>query len=665
MINLPVLNRLDIDDYGLYPGTEKNPGLHVDFHHGLTLVLGSNGLGKTTLVTILYRMLAGPTDIPTLDVGGDLGDRRLEAKEIPQRDRRVFANRVRDGASEAVAKLTFWLGDTEISVNRDLQTLEMSSLTVGGVPAEATDQEYQKAVLRHAGLVTYGDWILVLRHLTFYFEDRRALVWDPTAQRQLLRLLFLMPEESRGWRKREREILELDSTIRNYQYMLGREEKAAAKNERAVGGQAEVRQQLRLLEGLQESELERLADLNERLATATADRQVARVNALTAEQAHESALRDVERLQLHAVEAAFPKATETARYILGHLLADEECLTCGSHVPELAREIQERMRSSGCPVCGSDMTGGKARHHSTVSRGLARATRLVQASEAQKDGSNNHRLNAEKAYEDLVDEISSLTTQTSRRAAEINSLLRRLPPDEREIHKQRDGLAIMRGKVEQQKRELLELRQSFEAFVQEVNQTISLRKGSIKAAFDEFATGFLFEDCSLKWSPRRSKVGQSGGLVEFAAFELDMSGANFVSPVRRDGPQQVSESQREFIDLSFRMALMLVASPKGGSLVIDAPESSLDAVFVKRAADVLTRFGQARPTNRLVVTSNLVDGNLIPELLRKSSIRSSRDRRVVDLLRVAAPTAATRLLKQEYAHIKRDLFARAAPEGVE
>src|SRR5438046_4376628 len=100
------------------------------------------------------------------------------------------------------------------------------------------------------------------------------------------------------------------------------------------------------------------------------------------------------------------------------------------------------------------------------------------------------------------------------------------------------------------------------------------------------------------------------------------------------------------------MAFMEVASEAGGTLIIDAPESSLDAVFVKQAATVLTRFGNVEAGNRLIVTSNLVDGDLIPELLRRSRIVSSRDRRVIDLLRIAAPTAATKRLHKEYAEVR-------------
>jgi hypothetical protein len=59
------------------------------------------------------------------------------------------------------------------------------------VEAEPDEDSYQRHILKHAGVSSFADWILLLRHLTFYFEDRRTLVWDPSAQRQLLRLLVL------------------------------------------------------------------------------------------------------------------------------------------------------------------------------------------------------------------------------------------------------------------------------------------------------------------------------------------------------------------------------------------------------------------------------------------------------------------------------------------
>ena len=103
---------------------------------------------------------------------------------------------------------------------------------------------------------------------------------------------------------------------------------------------------------------------------------------------------------------------------------------------------------------------------------------------------------------------------------------------------------------------------------------------------------------------------------------------------------------------------MQIAAERGSTLIIDAPESSLDAVFVARAADVLTLFCPPGTENRLVVTSNLIDGDLIPHLLTRSGIKSPRDSRVVDLLRTAAPTAAVRALYPDYADVRRRLFSR-------
>lgn len=48
--------------------SRRQQGASVTEAPGLTLVLGANGLGKTTLVTMLFRLLTGPSDITALVV---------------------------------------------------------------------------------------------------------------------------------------------------------------------------------------------------------------------------------------------------------------------------------------------------------------------------------------------------------------------------------------------------------------------------------------------------------------------------------------------------------------------------------------------------------------------------------------------------------------------
>src|SRR5687767_4094615 len=84
MISVPRVRRFDVDDYGLFPGPKAGPsGLHAKILDGLTLVVGANGLGKTTFVTMMFRVLSGPYDIPSLGAGEALGTRRLEHTAVP------------------------------------------------------------------------------------------------------------------------------------------------------------------------------------------------------------------------------------------------------------------------------------------------------------------------------------------------------------------------------------------------------------------------------------------------------------------------------------------------------------------------------------------------------------------------------------------------------
>jgi hypothetical protein len=660
MTAFPVFDRLVVSGYGMYPGTKAKPGLDIAFGPGLTLILGANGLGKTTLVNMLYRMCSGPTDIPSLAGGGELGGRSLASSRLGRSEQRQFAERVVDRAVDATATLEMELGASRLAVTRSLQTLELLALEVDDHALGTGEGEFQKAIVRAAGLSTFADWILLLRHVAFYFEDRRALVWDPTAQRQIFRMLLLPSETSDKWSKLERDILTLDSRMRNLLALLTREERHYSRAEAALGTEKEVRDELQQLEAQQGADHPRLDRLDQEVVQLDAGRTTARLNALRAALAQESAYRDLERRQLLAIDSVFPTQDATARYLLSKLFANQQCVTCGSPAPDAAAAMRDRLEQDSCVVCGHRFeTSQDGPSFST--RSLKNAESRLQKASAQSDAAEEERQEVESAYAATVAQLQTLNATVSARTARIDALVARLPPEEAELHDTRAALAGFRLQVEEMKTELARRRRVFGDFITSATRTVATRSDAIQSVFAEFADGFLLENCRLSWSPHKAQLGQTGQQMTYPAFELDMGGTDYASPVRRRGPLQVSESQREFVDLAFRMTLMTVAGSDGvGSLVIDAPESSLDAVFVTRAATVLTRFSHRTPDNRLIVTSNLIEGDLIPELLSQSGIESPRDPRVVDLLQVAAPTAATRQLSAEYRQVRVKLFARAA-----
>lgn len=662
MAYFPLLQQLTIERYGLYPGVDRQGHFVVKFRDGLTLIVGANGLGKTTLVTLLFRMITGTVDIPLPD--GRIGNADLEVQNLDPWSRRRFAQRVNDGAREALARLQFQLGGRRFVVERRLTDLELQILSVDEVASEPTEAAYQAAIMQTSNLGSFADWVLVLRTLVFFFEDRRALVWDPGAQRQLLRALLLTPADAQEWTRRERSILKLDSRMRNLQAALRREARERTKTVQQMTNAPGVRAALAAAEA-------RLAQLHQdherllqRLEITEMSRNRARLDALRAQADHDKVFRELDRARLLTIDAHLPDADQSIRFILARLMSDESCLVCGTtgvHAKRVA--LEAALEAHRCVVCDSTLAA-------PVDHGVAELTdeRLrVLKGKVEKlavQAADQARIRDEANEEHLKTntELASCVRERDEIEEKVQRLMQQLPPDQRRVTEQQKKFDAVASLVKDLRAELKDERTSFAKFLGAHRARISEFAEDIKIKFGEVARGFLFEDSQLTWFPTRTQVGQAGAdgvePVEYPAFAVDMTGSDFADLKRRDDPAEVSESQREFIDLAFRMALVHVASPESAAtLVIDAPESSLDAVFVDRAAGVLSNFASksAGTANRLVVTSNLGAGPLVPKLLEKTMPQGDPMALIVDLFRAGVPTRAMVEWHKDYESLWDDL----------
>ena len=666
MVHFPILRQVQVDDFGLFPGSDEHaPGPRIDFHPGLTLIVGANGLGKTTLVTLIYRLLTGPHDISSLTGQEELGSRRLQALPLPPTERGFFAQRVADRAANAVARLSVSFGSHTLFIERKLSTLELVRLTLDGRTLPTDEEGYQRTLVELANLGSFGDFVLMLRFIVFYFEDRRALVWDQTAQRQILRLLFLPPESAKTWTEKERAILETDSRMRNLRAALTREQRSFTQAERRAQSGEALRAQLGALEQQQGIDVERLDNLGSITLELDSLRQKARLDFLSAEQDRETRLRTFERAKLLALDARFPNQADTAKYILAHLMSENECLACGATAPEAAAEFLSRLNARHCVVCNSDLKPAQniVPTTSVADRRVAEAERALEDTNRLLAGTRSALEQAEAAYSDHTRECAQLDSRIADRALRISQIIEQLPQSEHEIRQQRDQLSVLRTRVDALSNELSDLREAFRSFIEENTMNVVNGSERVEQAFADYAQGFLKEEVSITRSTHGARVGQGGQIIEFPSYALDMTGSDFLDKVRRSGPSDVSESQREFIDLAFRMALIKAASQSGfGSLVIDAPESSLDVVFAKRAAEILIRFGSADSDNRLVVTSNLVEGSLIPTLAGAAPPDDQDTTRLVDLFEIARPTRAIWHAEQDYKDARRRMFGATGNE---
>lgn len=672
MIHFPVFERLQVKNYRLFPGTDQDPGLNFVIKPGLSIIAGINGLGKTTLINILFRLVVGPFELPKLENAARFGS-TARVKETPWPARReFFSRRVADRAEEATAQLTFAIGAQRFCIERSLADCRLLTATVDGQPIVITDgfeTAYKDQVVGSAGLGSFVDFLTMIKFLTFFNEDRRDILWDDQAQRQFFRILFSSPAISQEWVQHEAEIGSADSSARNASAFASRLEKDIVTLEEALEKNAGVTAELAATQRLLDADLERQAeleakaeDLKKKLSSFA--RQMER-----SKLAEDGARRQLEELRYTALGRLFPSLNETARYILTHLFADAHCLACGADAKDEIARLERAITDGNCAVCGADPSRQERSSvseqivpvHMVEQKMLDRALSAVANARVEREAATSAEADVRDLLQNLNSELDRLSRSIDERRLANATLRARLPPDPEEIAEKRRALENARRSQQEYERQRARAEQKYQGLLTQTEELFRAAAVRVAHRFQRFATAFLEEDCSLSFRLVEDRPSQSGARFMYPSLKFEMSAAAFETKQFRESPDDVSESQREFVDLAFRMALMEAASnDEASTLVIETPEASLDAIFMQKAGTMLRAFADGE--RRILVTSNLTSSVMVPALLGGPTDDpdelGERWTRVLDLLTVAAPNAAVRKFGAEYR-----LFLEAGVHG--
>lgn len=652
-IIFPVLRKVEISGYLLLPG-EDGTGLSHVFEDGVSVIAGINGIGKTTLLNALLRLLIGPWDVLREDPD-DIGSTRHEL--MAWRTPTFFSNRVPDRATSASVGGWITFGTDRVYLLRGLSDLTIKELAYNGKQIDPTEERYQELVTQLSGTASFYDYHFLVRNLLFYLEDRRPLVWADEGQFEIARVLFVPDPDTTATSQRYDEIKHLDSRYRNLLTEHNR-------NLKRLRQQRLSQSQSNDLVAAATTAQEAYAGTQEALARIdlALDRDIAEERGLGDDIRRqqlelEAAFRAYEGIQQRYFAHAFPHAEEAFHYILSHIVADGGCLVCGSDARERAEELRQRMSSGRCPVCDSPPD----RQERIVGETVVAAERVNKA--ARELEAKRHNFEAVRARREAVaGRISSMLEQ--RRALqetleshrlELAALEARLPASAEAISELETSVKLGKVRVDELSRNRAEAIKSYRELMQRAGVLIEGRHALIKEHFQTCVKAFLEESCELNYRERDRTVGQSGERVRFPGFDVMLTSGTFDTPTSRLTFEDVSESQKEFIDLAFRIALIRTASRgRGAMLVLETPEASLDSLFIYRAGDLLRGFAEERGTcgNVLIASSNLNDANMIPALLgidRDPKIASDViDRRMVNLLRLGAENAALRERRPQY-----------------
>lgn len=624
-ITFPVLRRVRVAGYGIFEN-EVSSGIDHEFIHGVHVIAGINGLGKTTLLNILYRALLGPKDMSK----DDSGLASTQHKLTTWRNRKYFSSRVRDGAKDAWVEVEVGFGQRRLVVRRSLRMLEVEALSLDHAAEQvATQERYEQLVQELSGCASYFDFFAILRFIVFFLEDRAELIWDRRSQFDMFRLLFYDRQAAFDAAGAYDEAQRLDSQYRNERVPIRRAQRELQAFDEAEqsGLASEIRATRRSLIAAQAASIEGIEAIEAAKSLTEGlmlQREKARLDLEEARRAHEF------EQQLY-YQHVFPDVCATANLVFLNLATAGSCLVCGSDSERAAHRLLDYASRHQCPICESPVEEQEKVVSSVEfsQRRLDRAGDKIEEVRSQLNDLEVELTHGEGEWRDLVDSAEDRRREVERWRVALRERVAQLGPElededfladeDAEIAHKRQYVAngLLELKRIEDLRTAAELRYIRIKSGQE--RALTRKLGTTKTAFARIAGHLLAEQCLLRSASEERRIGEEGERIAFPILEVMMSSGVFTgSPSAREDADSVSESQREFIDLAFRMALIEAASDVAGDamLVIETPEASLDSLFVQEAGELFRGFAARGGTdgNVFIASTNLNNEGMIPAL---------------------------------------------------
>lgn len=670
-IRFPVIRALEVIDYDLYPGV-GGQGLVHSFDPGVSVIVGVNGLGKTTLLNILLRVLIGPWDPPREDPE-EVGSTRHEL--ISWRTADFFSSRVPNGATHAFVSATITFGEEKVRIKRRLKDLSISELWLGDrrlSPEAATlndadyvsamDKVYQSLAVSLSGVSDFYDFRFIVRNLLFYLEDRRPLIWADRGQFEVARILFMDPSASMELAKLSDEVRQLDTNYRGLRYEITTKRRRLEQARRELAKQVVPDLDPAAIEDALAGTEESLADVDNLLRHRIAREQEVAEKIRVTQIDSEGKQRAYEELQLTYYLNAFPRAEESFKYILSQIISASRCLVCGGDAHDRAAHLIEEMKHGVCPVCLSPPEG---QENGVLSDALSKAQiESKKVNDAGTKAAEARALVAQLSTErqQLANQISQLAAQREllrlereRLRGRQSALAGSKSASPAVIRDLEAALAVDNAHLRHLDQERTNASKKFKEAFSRAKGHLNLAFSQTKQYFEEYVRAFVAEPCSLDVATVTEPLGQGGPAVEQPRIRVSMRSAAHGKVTMRSRREQLSESQGEFVDLAFRLALIRAASAtEGAMLVLETPEASLDSLFVYSAGDVLRDFSAegGRNGNVVIASSNLNDSPMIPALLgidrQPPSDPKWKEKRLVNLLNIAVRTLALEQFEPEY-----------------
>lgn len=629
-IYLPSLKRVRISNYSLY-----NRDIDYEFVDGLNLIIGGNGVGKTTFISIIKYALIGLYK-KDLDVRVYKGEKRLIRGKYTNCNT-YFRSRTeeRETDKEGCVELWFNIHETEFYVKRSLFDIkiEQANYIKSGIKYEisgeilkqesykedSSDREdtlqyiYEKTVAKEANLSDFEDFIFFVNQILLFGESRENVLWSESVQERLFSSFLNDANLEKQRKEHSLEAKYYDSLSRHKQEEI----KAIVRVLKQIdvkhsGGKASIDKVSTLseIESL-ESKQEQIENDRERC-----QRKIAALYKDASELSYQINSKEKEktRLESKSKQEFWPGINPKYAIYKRQFVGNHVCPICNANLEN--KEIEDQPEQ--CFFCHNKIV-----YDSSIMPLIKLINdELVELTEKRK-----------RIEKQIVDyELELKEYDADYRSIKINLFnrqneLRRLESQKEDEQNESSYLAMMnrideltlekeqdQKRSEQNQNKCKEIMQNIEENMNEITKNIS-------NIFSDFAEAFMKLPCYLTFEKTLSSS------IKIFIPVID-------NKIRYD-QEALSESQRFFVDYSFRMSILSYFYENPSFYICETPDSSLDISYEENAADIFMKY--LENPNVLILTSNLNNSTFIKSVLSKA-----KNKKVLNLLKYGKVSSVQR-----------------------
>ena len=352
-ILIPQLVRVKLSGYS--PIFTETVEFSID--NKLFIILGGNGLGKTTILQSVIFGIAGPSDE---NIEPLFKERRW--------NRQYFKDRL-DNPNGASIDITFLLGNNQITLKRSISSDKISEFILNGElltdDRQLADEYFETFLQNDCGYNALSDFNFIIHQLCYLSEKRENLAWELESQTRILMQILSDRNTEKEFRGKRAIVKEMDSAIRHKTVEIN----ALDKRIQQKPDIQQTSQKTTTTKEAIEINPEKEQDLD-KLRLDLLQKNVIEVSNLTISKQkefndlryrHSIAVIEIENLrdQLSKFEHAFffeqlnKFESEEAKLAIYKLIHYHLCPACGTKSDSLYEQANKFIKDSCCPICGT------------------------------------------------------------------------------------------------------------------------------------------------------------------------------------------------------------------------------------------------------------------------------------------------------------------------